>query len=82
MFQFQNGAINRDEADAIVIPDESFNSKMVRLIACLFAIRNAFLKRFQFQNGAINSLAPVGGTESGAKFQFQNGAINRSRTDS
>ena len=37
------------------------------------------VKEFQFQNGAIKSIFPVGNFPTLIRFQFQNGAIKRNK---
>ena len=53
----------------------SFNSKLVRLKVGVRAGWCARVSAFQFQTGAIKSLAVVEAVQRLAEFQFQTGAI-------
>jgi hypothetical protein len=58
MFQFQNGAINGLTSENQSPLLNSFNSKMVQLMACT-CFTSAIVLMFQFQNGAINGRSTV-----------------------
>ena len=55
-FQFQNGSINRNTRKDSSRRIARFNSKMVRLIACLRLRLLEGCSSFQFQNGSINRI--------------------------
>ena len=76
MFQFQNGAIERQQAARLSVVTGSFNSKMVRLRENL-PLFTGNPPSFQFQNGAIESGQRGLCRIALMMFQFQNGAIER-----
>ena len=79
MFQFQTGAIKREEArDILESALVSFNSKLVRLKVDghkWTAMTGA--RMFQFQTGAIKSEGDALTDSNNVRFQFQTGAIKR-----
>ena len=74
-FQFQSGAVKRNLRDSLSAIHGGFNSKVVRLKARLdfaFVLR---LNRFQFQSGAVKSVAAFIPFCRVFEFQFQSGAV-------
>ena len=77
-FQFQTGAIKSEWLDSLAMKwNYRFNSKLVRLKACLAIANLRDAAQFQFQTGAIKSPTPTRAYPIFEVFQFQTGAIKR-----
>ena len=78
-FQFQTGAIKRNEVRYLAAFKRGFNSKLVRLKESGVEVKECIPKRFQFQTGAIKRHLRIGERGVDDLFQFQTGAIKSCR---
>ena len=80
-FQFQIGTIGSQESYSGWLQSNSFNSRLVRLVAALPLVSPCFSFSFQFQIGTIGSDVLDDAFDKLTEFQFQIGTIG-SRLDS